>query len=131
MRTKSKTGLAILAGGLSFVGSANATDLIQNGSFESITGGTPQYGGITDGTAPGWNGVVSTLPYSGTAYFAGPAIPASESPGSYYSWRHQSAVGAYSLFSTPTAVCRRHEYGHCSTRFGDATGSLDWIVLDS
>src|SRR5258707_15446568 len=92
MRTKSKTGLAILAGGLSFVGAANAIDLIQNGSFESIAGGTPQYGGITDGTAPGWNGGVSTLPYSGTIYFAGPAIPASESPGSFYLWRHPSAL---------------------------------------
>jgi phosphatidylinositol-3-phosphatase len=103
MRAKSKTGVAILTGALSFVGAANAIDLIQNGSFESIAGGTPQYGGITDGTAPGWNGVVSTLPYSGTVYFAGPAIPASESPGSYHSWRHQSAAGAYSSFSTPTA----------------------------
>jgi len=102
MRTKSKTGLTILASGFAFVGAANAIELINNGSFESITGGTPQYGGKTDGTAPGWNGVVSTLQYSGTVYFAGPPIPASESPGSYHSWRHQSAVGAYSSFSTPT-----------------------------
>src|SRR2546425_7192039 len=103
MKTKSqsKMGVRIIAGGLCFVGGASAIDLIQNGSFESITGGTPQYGGITDGTAPGWNGVVSTLPYSGTVYFAGPAVPASESPGNYYSWRHQSAVNAYSMFVTP------------------------------
>ena len=31
---KSRLGLSILAGGLSFVGAANATDLLWNGSFE-------------------------------------------------------------------------------------------------
>ena len=98
---RSKAGLAILAGGLSFVGIATATDLIVNGSFETVTGGTPQYGGITDGTETGWNGSVSSLPYSG-AYYAGPPVPLSENPGAFYSWRHQTAVGAYSLFSTPT-----------------------------
>ena len=103
IRTTSKTGLAILAGGLAFVGTSSGADLIVNGSFESVTGGTPQYGGLTDGTETGWSGVVSTLPYAGTVYFSGPPIPASESPGAYHSWRHQSAVGAYALFSTPTA----------------------------
>src|SRR5205085_11101408 len=100
MRIRSKTGSAILAGGLAFVGAATAAELIVNGSFESVTGGTPQYGGLTDGTESGWSGVVSTLPFSGTVYFAGPPIPAAESPGTYYSWRHQSAVGAYELFFT-------------------------------
>ncbi len=93
--------VAILASSLSFVGTANAVDLILNGGFESVTGGTPQYGGRTDATEAGWNGIVSSLPYSG-AYYSGPAIPASEGPSSFYSWRHQSAVGAYSLFTTPT-----------------------------
>src|SRR5580765_7697646 len=97
----SRRGLAILAGSLWFVGSVNAADLIVNGSFESVAGGTPEYGGRTDGTETAWNGVVSSLPYSG-AYYAVPAIPASENPGSFYSWRHQSAVGAYSSFGTPT-----------------------------
>src|SRR5207244_8877607 len=100
--SKSKMGVAILAGGLSFVGTANAVDLILNGGFESVIGGTPQYGGRTDGTEAGWNGIVSSLPYSG-AYYSGPAIPASEGPSAFHSWRHQSAVGAYSLFTTPTA----------------------------
>ena len=99
--SKSKMGVAILASSLSFVGTANAVDLILNGGFESVTGGTPQYGGRTDATEAGWNGAVSSLPYSG-AYYSGPAIPASEGPSSFYSWRHQSAVGAYSLFTTPT-----------------------------
>ena len=75
--SKSKMGVAILASSLSFVGAANAVDLILNGGFESVTGGTPQYGGRTDATEAGWNGIVSSLPYSG-AYYSGPAIPASE-----------------------------------------------------
>ena len=53
MRTRSTTGLAILAGGLTFVGAASATDLIVNGGFESVTGGSAQYGGLTDGIETG------------------------------------------------------------------------------
>jgi hypothetical protein len=79
-------GLSILAGGLSFVGAANAVDLILNGSFEAITGGTPNsYNSITDGTLAGWDGVVSGISY-GFNYFSGPVIPASETPGLVYSW---------------------------------------------
>lgn len=97
------SGLAILAGALSFVGSAQAVDLIINGSFETVTGGTAvANGGHRDGTESGWTGVLSSYNYS-SVYFEGPTIPASENPGSFYSWRHQSAVNAYSLFSTPTA----------------------------
>jgi hypothetical protein len=36
-------GLSILAGGLSFVGSANAIDLIINGSFENPNAGEWKY----------------------------------------------------------------------------------------
>src|SRR4051794_3136495 len=97
------TGLAILAGGLSFVGSLDAADLIINGSFETVTGGTAvANGGHQDGTETGWVGVLSSYNYA-SVYFDGPAIPSSENPGSFYSWRHQSSVNAYSLFSTPTA----------------------------
>ena len=99
-----RLGLSILAGGLSFVGAANAVDLLTNGSFESVTGGTPApagNGGQQNGSETGWNGVVSTYNYS-NAYFAGPAIPASEGPGSFYSWRHASAAGAWDSFVTPT-----------------------------
>src|SRR5437868_4007201 len=71
MNKKAGRGLSILAGSVFFVGSVNAADLIVNGSFESVTGGTPQYGGITDGTETGWDGVVSSLPYSG-AFYSGP-----------------------------------------------------------
>jgi hypothetical protein len=86
MKTRSKIGLSILAGGLSFVGAANAVDLILNGSFEAITGGTPNsYNSITDGTLAGWDGVISGISY-GYNYFSGPVIPASENPGLVYSW---------------------------------------------
>jgi hypothetical protein len=73
MNTNSRKGLSILAGGLAFVGSANATDLIVNGSFE-------------EGSV-GWTGAFGTYNYS-AAYFAGPPVPAAEIPGDNYSWRH-------------------------------------------
>jgi hypothetical protein len=96
-------GLAILAGGLSFVGSAQAVDLIINGSFETVAGGTVVANGAhRDGTETGWTGILSSYNYA-DVYFTGPPIPASENPGSFYSWRHQSAINAYSLFSTPTS----------------------------
>ncbi len=101
MNTRSKRGLAILAGGLSFVGAANATDLIIDGSFEQVMGGVSAYNCHRDGTDAGWNGIVSCINYS-FVYFTPPAIPASENPGSAHAWRHQSAVGAYALFTTPT-----------------------------
>jgi len=82
-------GLSILAGGLSFVGAANAFDLIVNGNFEAITlganGFANAYNSITDGTLAGWDGVVSGISY-GFNYFSGPVIPASENPGLVYSW---------------------------------------------
>jgi hypothetical protein len=73
-------GLSILAGGLAFVGSANAADLIVNGSFED--------GGV------GWVGTFGTYNYS-AAYYAGPPVPASENPGSSYSWRHGLPDGTF------------------------------------
>ena len=75
MKSTNTMGLSILAGGLAFVGSANAaTDLIVNGSFE-------------EGPGIGWVGAFGTYNYS-AAYFAGPAVPESENPGANYSWRH-------------------------------------------
>ncbi|HXI51319.1 MAG TPA: hypothetical protein VNH84_07435, partial [Candidatus Saccharimonadales bacterium] len=75
MRTTT-AGLSILAGGLVFAGSAAATDIIVNGSFE-------------DGPGVGWIGDFGTYNYTPEqAYYSGPPIPASENPGSFYSWRH-------------------------------------------
>lgn len=76
MKTKkSRLGLAILAGGLSFVGSASAIDIVMDGSYESSTnnlngvvgaGGTPGAG--IDG---GWT-AFTTYTYSANYTQAGP-----------------------------------------------------------
>jgi hypothetical protein len=94
MKTPNTTrGLAILAGGLAFVGSANAVDLIVNGSFEDVT--PPQ----ADITPNGWVGVCRGYNYS-AAYFTGPPIPAAENPGNIYTWRHRGNAGD-EAFATP------------------------------
>ncbi|MBL9167674.1 MAG: hypothetical protein JNN07_08030 [Verrucomicrobiales bacterium] len=77
MHQKTTMGLAIIAGGLAFVGSANATDLIINGSFEEPNNGE-------------WIGSFGTYKFT-DVYFAGPAIPESYEPGINYSWRHREA----------------------------------------
>lgn len=85
-------GLSILAGGLAFVGGLNASDLIVNGSFE-LPYSDPN---------GGWTGYY--LQYNQTdAYYAGPAIPSSELPGSKYSWRHSDVNGGWNAFTTPDA----------------------------
>jgi hypothetical protein len=90
---RNSKGLAILAGGLAFVGSANAVDLIINGSFEA------ELISNADATPTGWSGVCQGYSYS-AAYFTGPPIPASENPGSTYTWRHRSGVDD-TVFATP------------------------------
>src|SRR5215472_843443 len=84
---RSSLGLSILAGGLSFVGSANAIDLIVNGSFENANAGEWKY--------------FNTYNYS-QAYFIGAPVPASENPGNIWSWQHGSAYGSWNSFVTPT-----------------------------
>lgn len=84
-KRNARLGLSILAGGLSFVGAANAVDLITNGSFESA--GSWKYFG--------------TYNYS-TAYFSGPAIPASENPGNLFATKLASAFSDWDHFVTPT-----------------------------
>ena len=90
MKTRrSKLGLSILAGGLSFVGGASAVDLIVNGSFENSNAGEWKY--------------FNTYNYS-SAYFTGPPVPASENPGTKWSWQHASTFGAWTNFVTPLNV---------------------------
>ena len=84
--TRTRMGLSILTGALSFVGSANAIDLIVNGSFEAGTNGWKYF---------------NTYNYS-QAYFTGPAVPASEVPGTIWSWQHGSIFSAWDSFVTPT-----------------------------
>jgi hypothetical protein len=80
--------LSILAGGLAFVGSAHAADLIVNGSFE-------------DGPGVGWVGHFRTYNFA-DAYYRGPAIPETEGPGGLYSWQHGIVSGDYSGPCTQT-----------------------------
>ena len=87
MKTPTTLGLSILAGGLAFVGSANAVDLIVNGSFE-VEGQVPGGSVLT-----GWTGFMGTYRHSDQAYYAGPAIPDSENPGLVYSWQHRAVIG--------------------------------------
>jgi hypothetical protein len=86
---RSKLGLSIIAGGLSFVGSANAVDLIINGSFENFGGSEWKY--------------FNTYNYSPAySFFTGPPVPGSENPGASWSWQHGSAFGSWANFVTPT-----------------------------
>ena len=132
MRTQSKMGVSILAGSLAFVGAASAVDLIQNGSFESIVGGVPTYNCHEDGTLAGWDGIVSCISYSFT-YFDGPAIPASENPGTAYAWKIQSAVGAYQQFVTPTNLTDFLQYDlqYALKQTVDLTNALSGTDIDA
>src|SRR6185369_485781 len=76
MRTKNlRAGLAILAGGLSFVGSANAADIVVDGSFESGTnnpvGSHAEGGSGSPGVDGGWT-TFTTYTYSVGYTLAGP-----------------------------------------------------------
>ncbi len=115
---KSRLGLSILAGGLSFVGAANAMDLIVNGSFENANGGEWKY--------------FNTYNYS-QPYFTGPPIPSSEGPGNIWSWQHASAFGAWDLFTTPTNEVDHLKY---NLQFADAqtvnlTNAITGAAIDS
>jgi hypothetical protein len=89
---KSRLGLSILAGGLSFVGAANATDLLTNGSFETSY----------DSPDGGWQ-FFTQYNSSTQAYYDGPAIPASENPGTYYSACQSMADTDWGHFTTPNS----------------------------
>src|SRR5881409_2466290 len=113
---KTRMGLSILAGGLSFVGSSQAADLIVNGSFENPTNG--------------WKYFLS-YNYS-SPFFTGPAIPAGEAPGSLYSWRHASALNAWTSFVTPT---NESDHLQFNLRFADSqtvnlTNALTGAAID-
>src|SRR6266404_4089885 len=78
MKTKRSTvGLSILAGGLSFVGTANAVDLVVDGSYESSTnnlsGFIGQGGDDAAGIDGGWTSFTSYT-YSANYTQAGPAL---------------------------------------------------------
>lgn len=74
MKQRSTNGLAILAGGLAFVGTAQAIDVIIDGNFENTTGsGIVRNGGTPNpGVGGGWSSF-STYLYSTEYANAGPA----------------------------------------------------------
>jgi hypothetical protein len=115
MRNRTTAGLAILAGGLAFVGSANALDLIVNGSFENPTNG--------------WAGYWRTYNYSAT-YYAGPPVPASEGPSNLYGWRHASANNAWGSFTTPAADPSQ-ALAFANTQTVELTNALTGAAIDA
>jgi len=117
MNKTSRRGLAILAGGLSFVGSANAIDLIVNGSFETGTNGWLYF---------------NTYNYS-QAYFTGPPVPASEVPGSIWSWEHPSASGAWDNFVKPTNEVDHLQYNlqWANSQTVNLTNALTGSAIDA
>lgn len=74
MKRKNTQGLAILAGGMAFVGTAQAVDVIIDGNFENTTGsGIVRNGGTAGpGVGGGWSSF-STYLYSTEYANAGPA----------------------------------------------------------
>jgi hypothetical protein len=114
MKNRSAVGLSILAGGLAFVGSASAVDLVVNGSFEDTTG---------------WVGHFKTYNYS-AAYFTGPPVPASEGPANVYSWQHASVSGAWANFATPAADPTEALANAC-TQVVSLTNALSGAAIDA
>src|SRR5262245_14105192 len=74
MKRNSNNGLAILAGGMAFVGSASAVDIIVDGNLENTTGaGIVRNGGKPNpGVGGGWT-TFSTYLYSTEYANPGPA----------------------------------------------------------
>jgi len=74
MKRRNTNGLAILAGGMAFVGAAHAVDVIVDGNFENTTGGgIVRNGGTANpGVGGGWSSF-STYLYSTEYANAGPA----------------------------------------------------------
>src|SRR5262249_5665096 len=74
MKRRNTNGLAILAGGLAFVGASHATDVIIDGSFENHTGsGIFRKGGKANpGVGGGWSTFTTSL-YSTEYVNPGPA----------------------------------------------------------
>src|SRR4051812_8300766 len=115
---KTRLGLSILAGGLSFVGAANAMDLITNGSFETASPGGWKYFGQYNYTAQ---------------YFTGAAIPAGENPGAKYSWKHGSVNGSWNNFVTPTNEANHLQYNlvYADSQTVNLTNALTGAAIDS
>jgi hypothetical protein len=115
---RSKLGLSILAGGLSFVGSANAGDLIINGSFENSNAGEWKY--------------FNTYNYS-QAYYTGVQVPVSENPGTIWSWQHANVNNGWKNFVTPTNESDHLQFNlrYANSQTVSLTNALTPSAIDS
>ena len=115
---RSKLGLSIIAGGLSFVGAANAVDLIVNGSFENPNAGEWKY--------------FNTYNYS-NAYFTGPPVPASENPGTTWSWQHANVSPGWTNFVTPADLSEflQTDLVYADSQTVNLTNAIAGSALDS
>src|SRR5690242_11290560 len=115
---RSKLGLSIIAGGLSFVGSASAVDLIVNGSFENPPGGEWKYFNTYNHT---------------DVYYTGAAIPVFENPGTTYSWQHASRFGSWTNFFTPTNEADHLQFNliYANSQTVSLTNALTPAAIDS
>src|SRR5438046_8943229 len=95
---KSKLGLSILAGGLSFVGGANAIDIVIDGSYESSTNSLTGFIGVGGNDSAGIDGGwthFSSYTYSANYTQAGPA-----GSGRVYLRPYDSGGGSSTVFQT-------------------------------
>jgi hypothetical protein len=127
---KSGLALSILAGGLSFVGSADAGNLLLNSSFETYSGGGDVFGqrGTND-----WVGYFSRYNHSAT-FYDGPDIPASENPGTYYSWRQAADWGMWDNFTTPedeNFFLVNEMYAYALTQTVYLTNAVSTAIVDA
>ncbi|HXU75130.1 MAG TPA: immunoglobulin domain-containing protein, partial [Methylomirabilota bacterium] len=100
-RSRSRMGLSIIAGGLSFVGSAHATDIVIDGSYESATNNMVTTkigngGNDTAGLDGGWTHF-STYNYAANYTQAGPA-----GAGLVYLRPYNSSGGSMTVTQTNT-----------------------------
>jgi hypothetical protein len=109
-----RQGLAVATAGLAFVGSATATDLIVNGSFEA------DGDFASAGTPTGWTGFLKTYANGTDLYSEGPSIPATENPGGHYTWQHRAVNGVDGAAGVPQVTQRV-----------DLTGGVNAADLDA
>src|SRR5712664_4995569 len=100
-RPTRKMGLAVLAGGLAFVGAADAKDVVVDGSFENTpsSGGTVNVGGTANpGVGGGWT-FYSTYLYS-TLY----TLPGTYNPTNNIQYLRPYPSGLYGITHSSQSV---------------------------